>query len=52
MPRHCQPKPPLPLTCPAVHQPRPAAAVPVASCSLNLDWDDDTSNPIEGEGCC
>lgn len=24
LPRRCQPKPPLPLTCPAVHQPRPA----------------------------
>ncbi|PRW59019.1 molybdate-anion transporter-like isoform A [Chlorella sorokiniana] len=27
------------------------SAVPVASCSLNLDWDDDTSNPIEVWQC-
>ena len=27
------------------------AAVPVASCSLDLDWDDESSNPIEGS-CC
>lgn len=46
----CLPAPPLLRACRLVPHPTAWPAVPVASCSLNLDWDSD-SNPIEVSRC-